>query len=490
MMPPRAVPRLVGGQWLMPADGRHIDVVDPADVRRVVGRVPAMSAAEVTELYDAAVLGARRWRATGLLGRAQVLIDAAADLRGRREEIAADLVAEMGKTLAEATVEVTKAADFFDYYASMARQPYGHLLADSRPGTETSVRSEPLGVVCLITPWNDPLLTPARKAAPALIAGNAVVLKPASETPLVAVHLARSLHDAGLPAGVLGLALGRISEIEAALLDDPRIAAVSFTGSTAVGRILKRRLADRTVRVQAELGGKNASVVLADADLALAVPTVAAASFGQTGQRCTATSRVIVDRRIADEFIAGLVQATEAIPYGPGTDPDVVVGPLVSRRHRDDVLGHIERARQEGAVIATGGTTPADGPLAHGCFVTPTVITEVTPAMGIWRDEVFGPVLAVGVVDGFDAAVAAANDSAYGLAASIFTRDLGHAHAFADRVDTGQVSVNLPTSGWDVHMPFGGFGDSGGSTVKEQGYEGLRFYSRVKTVAMRSEPGS
>ncbi|WP_084647271.1 aldehyde dehydrogenase family protein [Parafrankia discariae] len=489
-MRPKAVPRLVDGQWRMPAEDACIDVVDPADVRRIVGRVPAMSAGEITELYDAAAKGAQRWRATPLLERARVLVDAAADLRRRRDEIAADLVAEMGKTRAEATVEVVKSADFFDYYASLARQPYGQLIADGRPGTQTSVRNEPLGVVCLITPWNDPLLTPARKAAPALIAGNAVVLKPASETPLVAVHLARSLHDAGLPAGVLGLAVGRISVIEAALLDDPRLAAVSFTGSTAIGRVLRRRLADRNVRVQAELGGKNASVVLADADLDLAVSTVAAASFGQTGQRCTATSRVVVDRKIADEFVAALVNAAAAVRLGAGDDPASTMGPLVSRRHQVDVLAHVERARSQGATIAFGGAAPSDEPLSHGCFVTPTVVTDVDPSMSIWRDEVFGPVVAVRVVDGFDEAVRAVNDSAYGLAASVFTRDLAQSYAFVDRVDTGQVSVNLPTSGWDVHMPFGGFGDSGGSTVKEQGLEGLRFYSRVKTVAIRFDTTS
>ncbi|GAA3392453.1 aldehyde dehydrogenase family protein [Cryptosporangium minutisporangium] len=461
-----------------------LEVTDPADVRRVVGRVPALTAAEVTARYDAAELGAARWRATNPLQRAEIMARAAADLRARGAEIAGDLVAEMGKTRAEATTEVTKAADFLEYYASWARQPYGELIADGRPGTQTSVRREPLGVVTLVTPWNDPLLTPARKLAPALIAGNAVILKPASETPLVAFHLARSLEAAGLPAGVLGVVTGRIREIEAALLDDPRITAMSFTGSTGIGRRLQHRLAGRNVRVQTEMGGKNASAVLADADLAAAVSTIAAASFGQAGQRCTATSRVVVEQAVAEPLIAGLIDAAQQVRLGPGDAEGTTMGPVVSARHRAEVLEHIDRARAEGVVVRFGGGAPADEAYAHGCYVEPTVVTGVDGRHSLWRDEVFGPVVAVRVVDGFDEVVAAVNDSVYGLAAAVFTRDLQRAYEFADRVDTGQVSVNLPTSGWDVHMPFGGFGDSG-SPFKEQGAEALRFYTRAKTVAVR-----
>lgn len=467
----------------------YVDVLDPADLQRVVGRVPALSAADVTALYDAAAAAAASWRATGILDRAAVLTAAAADLLRRRDEIVTDLVAENGKTRAEASVEVTKTADFLDYYASFARQPYGTLLADGRPGTQTSVRSEPVGIVCLITPWNDALLTPARKLAPALIAGNTVVLKPASETPLVAQHLARSLQAAGLPDGVLGLATGSVSAFEAELLDEPRLDALSFTGSTAVGRMLQRRLAGRNVRVQTEMGGKNASVVLADADLDLAAATIAAAAFGQAGQRCTATSRVIVDRSVASGLVERLTAAASALRLGPGSDAATTMGPLVSARHRDDVLGHIAAARAEGATVVVGGGPPEDPALGRGCFVLPTILTGVTPAMAIWRDEVFGPVVAVREVDGFAEAVTATNDSAYGLSAAVFTTSLQHAYRFADQARTGQVAVNLPTSGWDVHQPFGGFGDSG-SPFKEQGADALRFYTRVKTVAIRYGDGA
>ncbi|MBR7828400.1 aldehyde dehydrogenase family protein [Actinospica sp. MGRD01-02] len=469
--------------------GRTIDVLDPSDTRRVVARVPAMTGGEVLGLYDAAAQAAPGWGRTSPIERGAILARAAALLRERSAEITADLVSEMGKTLAEAGGEVAKAADFFDYYAGFARQPYGQLLADARPGTETSVRTEPLGVVALITPWNDPLITPARKSAPALAAGNAVILKPATDTPLVALHLARALADAGLPAGLFAVAVGRASQISDVLLDDERLAAVSFTGSTEVGRTIQRRVAGRNVRVQTEMGGKNATAILADADLALAIPTVAAAVFGQAGQRCTATSRVVVDRAVADEVIAGLVAYAGSLRVGPGSDPATTMGPLVSAQQQKEVLTHVERAKAEGATVAVGGYAPTEGGFEHGCYVAPTVLTDVRPDMAIWRDEVFGPVAAVRVVDGFDEAVAAVNDSVYGLAAGVFTTSLEHAHEFAARVNAGQVAVNLPTPGWDVHLPFGGFGDSG-SPFKEQGAEALRFYTRVKTVAIRVGGGA
>ena len=485
----KSVPRLVGGEWRLPTGGRTLDVVDPADTRRVVARIPAMTAPEVTELYDRAAEASAGWAALSPLDRAAVMGRAARTLRERHEEIAADLVAEMGKTRAEAEGEVEKAADFFDYYAGFARRPWGELLADGRPGTRTSVRREPVGVVLLVTPWNDPLLTPARKLAPALIAGNTVVLKPATQTPLVSLHLARALHDSGLPAGVLGVAVGSIRQIEEALLDDVRLDAVSFTGSTPVGRSLQRRLAGRNVRLQTELGGKNASAVLADADLDLAVRTIASAAFGQTGQRCTATSRVVVDRAVAEQVVSGLVAQADALRVGPGEEKDTVIGPLADPGHRDSVLEHITRAAAQGAGIAAGGAAPEGEEYAHGCYVRPTVLVGVDRDMDIWREEVFGPVIAVQVVDGFDAAVEAVNDSVYGLSSAVFTRDLRQAEAFSDRVRTGQVSVNLPTMGWDVHMPFGGFGDSG-SPFKEQGSEALNFYTRVKTVAVRYDTGA
>jgi alpha-ketoglutaric semialdehyde dehydrogenase len=480
----RIVPNLVGGQWLEATGAATAQVRDPSDVRRVVAEVPAMTAADVARVFDWAARGAAAWRHTSVLERAAVLATAAALLRDRADEVTRDLVREMGKTRAEAQVEVAKSADFLDYYGSAGRWAWGELLADARPGTDTSVRIEPVGVVVAITPWNDPLLTPARKLGPALVSGNAVVLKPSLDTPVVGIHLARALHDAGLPPGVLGTVTGRVADVGPAVLGDPRVDAVTFTGSTETGRFLRRALADGNARLQTETGGKNASVVLADADLDLATVTVTAAAFGQAGQRCTATSRLILERPVADAMLGRITEQAESSVVGPGDEPGTVVCPLVSPGHRDRVLAHVAAARDEGASILTGGAAPADERLSFGCYVEPTVVADVKPSMAIWRDEVFGPVLAVSVADDYEQALRAVNDSRYGLAAAIFTRSLRRAHDFVDRAAAGQVAVNLPTSGWDVHHPFGGFGESG-SPFKEQGASGLRFYTRLKTAAVR-----
>ncbi|WBB89886.1 aldehyde dehydrogenase family protein [Verrucosispora sp. WMMC514] len=480
----RNVETLVAGEWRGATQGADLEVRDPADLREVVARVPALTATDIDSAYAAAIRGARAWGRTSGLDRGAVLLRTASLLRDRSAPIVADLVREMGKTRAEASIELTKAADFFEYYGGLARSATGYSLNDGRPGTTTSVRYEPVGVVLAITPWNDPLLTPARKLAPALACGNAVLLKPATDTPLVSVRLARALVDAGLPAEVLSVLTGRGADISAALLDDPRLAAVTFTGSNEVGAAIHASVSGRNLRVQTELGGKNATVVLADADLTLAADTIVAAAFAQAGQRCTATSRVIVDRRVSAGLLQLLRTRVRALALGPGGEPGTAMGPVINERHRVAVLDHVNAAVAAGATVAEGGTAPDGERLAHGCFVRPTILTGVTADMDIWREEVFGPVLALLEVDGFDEAVAAVNDSEFGLAAALFTRDLSHANLFLDRADTGQVAVNLPTSGWDVHHPFGGFKASG-SPFKEQGTEALHFYSRVKTCAVR-----
>ncbi|MFD4510025.1 aldehyde dehydrogenase family protein [Streptomyces sp. NPDC058457] len=475
----RTLETLLGGEWVR--TGEWIDVHDPADVRTPFARVPALSAKDVTRAYDHAERGFAGWKRTSPFERARVFTEAARLIRERAGEIAADVTAENGKTLAEATGETLKAADFLEYYAGLARQGYGTLLHDVRPDHRTHTQREPIGVILVISPWNDPLITPARKLAPLLATGNAAVFKPATETPLAGLHFARALHDAGLPAGVLNVVTGRTAEIEEALLDDPRIVGITFTGSNAVGNRIRHRLADRNVRFQGELGGKNASVVLRDADLPAAAKAVAAASFGQAGQRCTATSRVIVEQPVYDEFVTLLVAEVRALTVGPGTDPASTLCPLSSPKQRDSVLADLGRAVEQGATVLTGGGADTERP--YGCYVEPTVLTGVTPETAVWREEVFGPVLAVRAVDGFTAAVEAVNDSGFGLAAAVFTRDLGSAYRFADEAECGQVAVNTTTTGWDVHLPFGGFHDSG-TGYKEQGEEVLRFSTRVKTVAV------
>ncbi|MDT3444692.1 MULTISPECIES: aldehyde dehydrogenase [unclassified Pseudofrankia] len=473
----------VGGRW--EGSGTLLDVHDPSDWDTVVARVPALGADVVREGYKTAREGARIWGRTNALERGRVLFRAAAILRDRASELARLLAQENGKTLAEATGEVGKSAEFFEFYAGVARLPYGDLIHDARPDTTTSVWHEPVGVVLAITPWNDPLLTPSRKLAPAFAAGNAVVLKPASDTPTIALELTRALVDAGLPPEAITTVTGRIGEIGEDLVGSPEIDAITFTGSTGVGLDLQRKVAGRNIRVQCEMGGKNAAIVLADADLDLAAETIAAAGFAQAGQRCTATSRVLVEASVKDSFVERLVAVANSYAAGPSLDPSTVVGPMVSRRQQSDVIGHVATASAEGATIAAGGTVGAGEVLQKGCYVLPTVLDDVTADMTIWRTEVFGPVVAVLAVSSLDEAVELANASEYGLSAALFTKSMSAANTFLRDIDAGQAAVNLPTSGWDVHHPFGGFKLSG-SPFKEQGLGALAFYTRTKTCAVRA----
>jgi aldehyde dehydrogenase (NAD+) len=474
---------LVGGEFVQASGRGTIDVVDPATAGEVVGSVPAMSAADLAAVFDAAAEGARAWRATGHLARGRILLDAAALIRADASALADLIVAEMGKTRAEATGEVGKAAEFFEYYGALARLPFGELLPDSRGDTFASQIREPLGIVLLITPWNDPLLTPARKLAPALAGGNAVVIKPATEAPLITLKLAAILDAAGLPAGVLGTVTGRGSELGDLLIADPRIKAVSFTGSTAVGIGLQKSLAGRSLRLQTEMGGKNAAVVLDDANLDFAVSTIVAGAFAQAGQRCTSTSRLIVQAGVADEVRSRVGEAVSAIAIGPGDADTTTMGPVVSMAARADIRGRVDAAMTEGAEVIARSPLSAEQE-SVGAFVEPLLLS-VDRGNSVWRDEVFGPVLAMVVIDTIEEAIEAVNDSSYGLSSAVFTGSLDSAFRFIDEVDTGQVAVNLPTSGWDVHEPFGGFKDSG-SPFKEQGLDALRFYTRVKTVAVRT----
>lgn len=475
---------LVHGNIVESATGDTLDVHNPADLDQLVGRVPAMNAADVSAVYDAAVAGARTWRNTDLLERGNIMRAAAARIRAESDTLARLIVHEMGKTLAEATGEVKKASDFFDYYGGLARLPYGELLTDGRPDTHARVIHEPLGVVLLITPWNDPLLTPARKMGPALLSGNAVVIKPATATPLIVLELARIFNEVGLPAGVLGTVTGRVRDLGDALLGNTALKAVSFTGSTPVGLELQQQLAGRPVRLQTEMGGKNAVAVLADADLEVAAKEIVSGAFAQTGQRCTATSRVVVVREVADRLVTAVREQTQALRVGAGDTEGVTVGPVVSASARDKIFANIRRALEESAELLAGGAHPPADASQRGAFVSPTLL-RVTPDQAIWREEVFGPVLGFYEVEGEQEAIEAVNDSAYGLAAAVFTNDLGAAERFIAQAEAGLVSVNQPTSGWDVHHPFGGFGLSG-SAFKEQGLDSLQFYTRTKTAAVRA----
>lgn len=473
-----SVLNLIDGQWVgEPETERR----NPACPDQIVSISPRSSEASVDDALVAAQQAQPAWAALPPPARGAVLLDAADLLRSRQPEVARDLVLEEGKTLTEAMGEVRRAIDVLRYFGSQGWALGGDVLPSSVSGTTVFTRSEPIGIAALITPWNFPIAIPAWKAAPALISGNAVVLKPAGLTSLSATHLARALVDAGLPAGVLNVVHGQGSVIGDALARDTRVGALSFTGSTAVGLGLHEVLSQRRARVQLEMGGKNGYLVLDDADPVAAAQVVAAGAFSLTGQACTATSRVYCTPGIRDEFVAALVKASERFVPGDGLEPSTGMGPVVSEQQLRVNLDAIRRAREQGATVAAGGTE------SGGLLLPPTVLTDVAHDFDVARNEVFGPVLAVIGVDNYDEGLALINDSPYGLTAGICTTSLRAAHDFAARVQVGVVKANRPTTGLDLNVPFGGVKDSSTNTFREQGPNAVDFYTWSKTVYMGYE---
>jgi aldehyde dehydrogenase (NAD+) len=387
----------------------------------------------------------------------------------------------MGKPLAEAKGETLRAAQILEFYGGEARRLTGRTFPADGPNTFLYTVREPLGVVALITPWNFPVAIPTWKLAPALVAGNAVVLKPATNTPLTAVHIFEALAHAGVPAGVANLCCGPGNELGDVFADEPAVKALSFTGSYEVGTALAARAHRRLVKVQLELGGKNPLILASDGDLARAVACAVEGAFSAAGQKCTATSRFLVPRGRYDEVMTALQAAVANVVVGNGLDAGVTMGPLVDEPSLERVLAYIRGAREEGAKLVAGGHRLEGPAYANGYFVAPTVFGDVTPAMTLWREEVFGPVLAVTAYDDFDEALALANDTNFGLAASLVTNDLARAMAFSRRIQAGLVHVNRPTVGASCHVPFGGFKDSS-SGSREQGREALEFFTQLKTV--------
>ena len=476
-------PGLIGGRWVIPSGDEWFEVRNPADAAEVVGEFPSMSGTDAQTALESARMALRGWRQTPVLARGAILSRSAALIRERSEQLARDLTREMGKLIGEARAEIMKTADFLDYSGSLSRSAVGALLPDARDGVEVRTIREPQGVVLAITPWNDPILTPARKLCPALMTGNTVVLKPAPEAPLAALGLARALLESGLPAGVLNVVTG-FDELGRQLVSNRGFDALTFTGSTHVGLELQRQIAEMNIPIQTEMGGKNATVVLSDASPDLVVESLVVGSFGQAGQRCTATSRLLVARDEYSRFLERLTARVRKLRVGPGLIETSEMGPVISEQRLQTLLEALSRGAAEGAAIMHGGDRVSEGDLSRGFFLTPTIVSDVAAESELWRDELFGPVLSVRPVDGIDDAIQAVNDSPYGLSASIFTRDIEAAFRFADEVDAGCIAVNLPTVGWDVHVPFGGFGHSG-SSVKEQGEQAVDFYTRLKSIAVK-----
>ncbi len=459
---------LVGGERVgEPELARY----NPADPSELVAVTPASDVVAMDAAVSAAEEAQGAWASLPAPARGAVLLDAADLLRSRQVQVAEDVNREEGKTLAEAMGEVRRAIDVLRFFGSLAWRASGEVLPSAVPGTTIFTRREPVGVVGLITPWNFPIAIPAWKMAPALVSGNAVVIKPAELTPLSLYHLSNALVEAGLPAGVLNVVHGKGSVVGDALAQDPRVTALSFTGSTAVGLGLHTILSERRARVQLEMGGKNAYLILDDADPSAAAKVVAASGFGLTGQACTATSRVYCTPGIKEPFLAALAKEAEAF----------TTGPVVSEQQLATDLAAIEQARAEDATVVAGGD------VSSGQFLRPTVLTDLAHASPVVRDEIFGPIVAVLGVDSYEEGLARVNDSRYGLTAGICTRDLTVAHHFAAHVKVGVVKVNRPTTGLDLNVPFGGVKDSSSNTFREQGTAALDFYTWGKTVYLGHE---
>jgi alpha-ketoglutaric semialdehyde dehydrogenase len=477
------VRQLIAGRWC-DGGGDPVRSHNPARPGEVVAELTVATDADLDEAVRAASAAAQGWGRRSIHERAQVLSDAADLLDRRAEDYGTELTREEGKTLAEGVGEVRRAAQILRFNAGEAHRDAGEVYSSPRAGESILVVRRPLGVVAVITPWNFPAAIPAWKIAPALVHGNAVVWKPASLVPLLAMRLAEVLTEAGLPEGVLSLLVGP-GALGTRLVEHPGVVALSFTGSTEIGTRLMQTCAGLRKPVQAEMGGKNAAVVLADADLDLAAAQVVSGAMGSTGQKCTATSRLIVEAGVADDLLDRVCRLTEGLRVGDGLLPGVRMGPAVSADARDGILESVRAAVDGGAEVLTGATPYADQERADGYFVRPTVFRLDGPRHPVWREEVFGPVLSAVTAAGREEALRLANDSAFGLSGAVFTNDLDFVlRAMAD-FHVGVLHVNSETTGADPHVPFGGVKDSGYGP-KEQGRAARDFYTHTTTVYLRA----
>ena len=467
---------LIGGQWV--SFGNYQDNINPSDTRDVIGRYSYGDAAAVDQAVTAAKAAQSGWAASTPQQRHDLLDKVGASLASRSREIGELLSREEGKTLAEGIGETMRAAQVFKFFAGEALRQTGELQPSVRPDIDVEITREPVGIVGLVTPWNFPIAIPAWKIAPALAYGNCVIHKPADLTPGCAHVIAELLHEHGCPPGVFSLVMGRGSVVGEAIATHPEISAISFTGSVGTGHHIAEVCGRMRKKVQLEMGGKNPMVVLDDADLDVAVAACLNGTFFSTGQRCTASSRLIVQAGIHDAFVARLSEQMQALKVGPALDPPTQIGPVVDEKQLKSNLSYVELARQEGATVIGGALLNQDAP---GFYQAPALFIGTTNDMRINREEIFGPCGSVIKVADFEEALAIANDTEFGLSAGICTSSLKYAREFRRRAQAGMVMVNLPTAGVDYHVPFGGRkGSSFGP--REQGRYAAEFYTTVKTA--------
>ncbi len=472
-----ALANFVGGEWRPSVSGRTYEKHSPWRPSEVVGEFPASGEEDVAAAVEAAAAAFPEWSRRPAAQRAAVLMAAADALERRVEQVAQDMTLEMGKPLREARMEAARGAAILRFFAGEAWRPKGELFEQSATGSSVYTVRRPLGVVGLITPWNFPAAIPLWKSAPALVYGNTVVLKLAQEAPLTGLHIAACLEEAGIPAGVYNVVVGRGSEVGTPLVEHPLVKAISFTGSVAVGEQVRDRATALGKRVQLELGGHNPLIVMADADLDRAVEAAYAGAFWSAGQKCTATRRIYVQEPIYDEFRARLLERIERGAVGDPTEPATEVGPIVNEKQLDEVLGGIERGKSEGGTVVAGGERLDD----DAYLLAPTVFEGVADDAFLSCEEVFGPVTSLYRFGEVDEALRRANAVPFGLSASIFTTDLATAQRFVNELQAGILHVNSQTAGAEVHVPFGGIKGSGFGP-HEQGRAAMEFYTEVVTV--------
>jgi acyl-CoA reductase-like NAD-dependent aldehyde dehydrogenase len=470
----------IAGEWCGSTSGATFDSLNPADNREVIGRFQQGTAADVAMAIRAAAAAQPMWQRTPAPKRGEILYAFGALMAQHKERLARAMTREMGKVLAEARGDVQERIDISFLMAGEGRRMAGETVPSELPDKWAMSIRQPLGVAGIITPWNFPIAIPCWKMMPALVTGNTVVFKPSSDTPHCATLLVELMAEAGFPPGVVNLVTGAGAEVGNAIIDNPDVAVVSFTGSSTTGTGIAERAGRRLKRLSLELGGKNGVVVLADADLDLATDGIVWSAFGTTGQRCTACSRVVVEQPVLEPLLERLETRTRELRLGSGLDPDVDVGPLINGAALDKVSSYIEIGRTEGELVAGGGRAN-DHHLAHGHFFQPTIFAGVKPMDRIGQEEIFGPVLSVIPVADYGAAVLALNQTRYGLSSSIFTRDVNQAFRAMRDFETGIVYVNAGTTGAETHLPFGGWKQTGNGH-REAGHVALDTYTEWKSI--------
>jgi acyl-CoA reductase-like NAD-dependent aldehyde dehydrogenase len=475
----------INGSWVASSSGKTVPSINPANREETVGYVPNSTREDLDMAVQAAKQAQKVWRKLSGAARGEHLFQAARLIEERLDDIAETMTREMGKTFAEAKGETARGIAILKYYAGEGMRKIGDVIPSSDAEAFMFTTRVPLGVIGVIAPWNFPVAIPLWKSVPALIYGNTVILKPATETAVTAAKIAACFADAGIPAGVLNLVIGSGSVIGQGIAEHPDIQGITFTGSNEVGKRVGQAALARGAKYQLEMGGKNPIIIAKDADLDLAVEATISGGLRSTGQKCTATSRVIVVRDVYEAFKEKLVSKLASIRVGNGMDPATWMGPCANESQLKTVQQYIQIGLEEGAHLLFGGGKPEEPDLLKGYYVMPAVFDGVKPSMRIAREEVFGPVLALLPVDSFEEAILVANDSEFGLSASVYTRDIGSILSFIQDMDAGLIRVNSETAGVELQAPFGGMKNSS-SHSREQGQAAIEFFTTIKTVFVKS----